>query len=173
MNHIVLLMMIFICVDSKITLEWTEETLAEKPSDFIYDKHLSGMNFPVIGEFSKNAFAIVNLKAPSDLFITDEIVFIDVETKKGEKISKKSPRCRCSFVEGNGLLLCDFDGENEQFDTIKILDNKENYDIEFDLGNFDTIIDICNGIYGDNNNNDNNNSDNNNNEIIIALILQN
>lgn len=157
-----ILIIMFICIRSKIMLEWTEETLARRPSDFIYDNHFKDMNLPNLGEFSRNAFGIVNLKSPPDLMISGQMVTINVEVKKGEIISKKNPYCNCNIVAGSGFLLCDFQNEDEQFDTVKILDNKENKDIEFTLGNFNTIVEVCNGIYGNNDNGDNNNNSYNN-----------
>ena len=157
--------LVFGFIQLKIQFEWTNETLARRPSDLIYDNHYQGQNLPLIGEFSKNAFAIVNLKAPIDLFSNQNLT-IEVNAKINNEITKESAYCLCSAVQGNGFLLCEFKSIDKEIDSIQILDNKDNEDIEFDLKDYNSWVEICNGIYGNNDNtnkSDNiNNSDNNN-----------
>ena len=154
--------LIFGFIQLKIQFEWTKDTLARRPSDLVYENHYKGQDFSIYGEFSKNAFAIVNLLAPSDLFI-NQMVNINVNAKINNEITVESPSCYCNAVQGNGFLLCDFKNINKEIDSIQILDNKENDAIEFDLKDFNTWVEICNGIYGNDNNNNNNNNNNINN----------
>ena len=152
-------------IQLKIQFEWTDDTLARRPSDLVYENHYQGQNFPTLGEFSKNAFAIVNLAAPSDLLVTNQMLNVNVNAKINNEIKEESADCICNAAIGNGFLLCDFKNINKEIDFIQILDNKENDDIEFDLKDYNTWVEICNGIYGDDNNNNNNNNNNDNNTI--------
>ena len=153
--------LIFGFIQLKIQFEWTKDTLARRPSDLAYKdliQIIQGQNDPFFGEFSKNAFAIVNLLAPSDLVVDLQMLNINVNAKIDNEITKESANCICNAIQGNGFLLCDFKNIKKEIDSIQILDNKENDEIEFNLKDFNTLVEICNGIHGDNNNNNNDNS---------------
>jgi hypothetical protein len=155
-----ILIIYFFYIKSKYILEWTIETLAKKVSDLIHENYFKDVNLTDFGEYSNNAFGIVNLKANSNESIVDEMLNISVEATKDEEKSIKTPNCILNIISEIGSLFCDFSNENVQFDSIKILNNSDNQDIEFILGNYNTNIEICNDNYNDNYTDNTDNTDN-------------
>ena len=143
-----ILILFFIYIKSKIKLEWTEETYAEKNTDCIN----------LGGEYSINAFRINNLKASpiqiptptpdpipnedntlisewisdldteliTDLVIKNLYLNILVETKIGGIYVS----CICDIEDGKGHIKCDFPQGTEQFESIKIYEIQENVNAE-------------------------------------------